>query len=474
MRRPVGLVGGARARMACRDRGLQHVRATLRAQLLGARERRKPAADQQLVPARAVLIEQQHRLALRIDARAEPRGLDLHQRHEAVHLGLQRRELGENAAEPQRLLAQRRAHPVLARGRRIALVEDQVDDLEHRGEPLGERVAARHLERHARLGSACAWRARCAARRSAPARGTRARSLPWSGRRSAAGSARRAPRYESTGWQEVKMRRRRSSPISSSSAASRSGSIRLIHLAADLLVLALDQLRAPPLVERAVLRGRHQPGGGIVRDALLGPALERDHQRVLREFLGGADVARDARQAGDDFRLLDAPDRVDRLMGVGSHGSRLEQVPPRRQARGHFSAAALRSASPAANWPPTILSMFMNIWMIFAKYGTGPCIDQVTLVESPAGTSVNSAMLCASNGRRKSSLMMTFDGEELDDRHAAAADVLVAVPRIGRAGSGGRGAVGALHGRIDLLERRPDGPLPEIVDERERSFPAAP
>src|SRR3954453_14959910 len=133
------------------------------------------------------------------------------------------------------------------------------------------------------------------------------------------------------------------------------GRIVIVHLAADLLMLALDQLGAAILVERAVLRGRHQPGGGIVRNTVLRPALERGHQRVLRQLLGEPDVARDARNAGDDLRLLDSPDRLDRLMRVGSHGSRLEQLrrapqarrlPPRRQA----AEAWWGAAGPAPPW----------------------------------------------------------------------------------------------------------------------------
>ena len=67
-------------------------------------------------------------------------------------LRLLRHELGQDAAEPQRLLAQRGPHPVVAGGRRVALVEDEVDDLEHRRQPAGAIVPARDLERHARLG----------------------------------------------------------------------------------------------------------------------------------------------------------------------------------------------------------------------------------------------------------------------------------------------------------------------------------
>ena len=158
-------------------------------------ERREPAADQQLIPARAVLIEQQDRLARRADARRATRDAWISiSATRPWTSGSSRRELGEDAAEAQRVLAQRRAHPVVAGGRRVALVEDEVDDLEHRRQPRRELGAARHLERHLRPRRASAWRARCAARSSARGRGTRARSRRSSGRRAGAASARRAPR----------------------------------------------------------------------------------------------------------------------------------------------------------------------------------------------------------------------------------------------------------------------------------------
>src|SRR5216684_2037506 len=40
----------------------------------------------------------------------------------------------------------------------------------------------------------------------------------------------------------------------------------------------------------------------------------------------------------------------------------------------------------------------------------GPCMVQVTLVESALGSSVNSTMLWVSNGLTKSSLIATFEG----------------------------------------------------------------
>ena len=72
-----------------------------------------------------------------------------------------------------------------------------------------------------------------------------------------------------------------------------------------------------------MLRGGHEPGARVVRDARLRPLLERGDESVLRELLGEADVAHDPREAGDEPGRLDPPDRVDRAMGVGSrHGYR--------------------------------------------------------------------------------------------------------------------------------------------------------
>ena len=87
--------------------------------------------------------------------------------------------------------------------------------------------------------------------------------------------------------------------MSSSSAASRSGDGQLLlrlELAAELLVLALEQLAAAQPVDGAVLRGGHQPGARVVRDARLRPLLERGDERVLRQLLGEADVAHDPRE----------------------------------------------------------------------------------------------------------------------------------------------------------------------------------
>ena len=134
---------------------------------------------------------------------------------------------------------------------------------------------------------------------------------------------------ESTGWHVMKIRRSRSSPTSSSSAASMSRcaepSLQL-ELARELLVLALERRAAAQQVDRAVLRRGHEPGARVVRDARLGPLLERGDERVLRQLLGEADVAHDPREAGDQPGGLDPPDRVDRAVRVGARWLRLVRL----------------------------------------------------------------------------------------------------------------------------------------------------
>jgi hypothetical protein len=55
---------------------------------LRAIERGEAAADEQPVPARPVLVEQQYRFSGGADSRARARCVQLHQGNEAVHLRL--------------------------------------------------------------------------------------------------------------------------------------------------------------------------------------------------------------------------------------------------------------------------------------------------------------------------------------------------------------------------------------------------
>jgi hypothetical protein len=128
--------------VAGRDRGLQHVVAIRTAESLRAIQGRQPALDQEPIPARPILIEQQDRATIGRGARRGARGLQLHQRDQTVDFGIARRESDQHAAQAQRLLAQGRAHPVRAGRRGIAFVEDQIDHTQDGVEAL---VALRRI-----------------------------------------------------------------------------------------------------------------------------------------------------------------------------------------------------------------------------------------------------------------------------------------------------------------------------------------
>ena len=147
-------------------------------------------------------------------------------------------------------------------------------------------------------------------------------------------SAARASR-DSSGWQAVKISRSNSSPISSSSAESKSG------MACCSCSRSLRDHRhacAP-----ASCRGADDPAPGAWRSPSARrrafparrcrPMLQRRHQCFLRQILRQRHVAQHPRQAGDQPRLLDAPDREDGTMGCRRPSSPPTSVQPGRRIR---------------------------------------------------------------------------------------------------------------------------------------------
>ena len=65
------------------------------------------------------------------------------------------------------------------------------------------------------------------------------------------------------------------------------------------LGLARERPLAPEPVDRAVARGRDDPGARVARHAVARPALERDREGVLHRVLGELEVAEDAGEDGD-------------------------------------------------------------------------------------------------------------------------------------------------------------------------------
>jgi hypothetical protein len=278
----------------------------------------KAPLHEQAIPARAVLVGEQHGLAPGTDPRAQPRSLKLHQGQQAVDLRLAVHQRGEDASEAQGVLAQRRPNPVLAGGRRVALVEDQVDDLEHGGQAVGQLVAAGDLERHVGLGER-ALGADDALRDGRLRDEERSRDLR---RRQAAQQAQRQRDARVAGEDGVAGQEDQAQDVVLHvvDLCDEVGLVELLEdleLAPDQLLLALQRDAAAQRVDAAALGGGHQPGPRVVRYARAGPLLERGDERVLGQVLGHRHVADDASQPGDQPGRLDPPDGVDCAMGGG-------------------------------------------------------------------------------------------------------------------------------------------------------------
>ena len=237
-----------------------------------------------------------------------------------------RDELGENPSQTQRVFTEGRPHPIAASRCRVAFVEDQVDDAEHRREALGTLLSTGDLEGHPLVGERALGaddalgdgglgdeeRARDLLGCQAAEQPERERHPRLDGQH---GMARREDEAQEVVADVV-------CPLIDGRLEIRDRRFLLgLELVTELLVLAIEPLVATPEIDRPVLGGRHQPGARVARYARLGPLLERGEEGVLRQVLGQADVADDSRQAGDEPRRFDSPDRVNRAMCVGGrHG----------------------------------------------------------------------------------------------------------------------------------------------------------
>ncbi|OKK17389.1 hypothetical protein AMK16_21330 [Streptomyces sp. CB00455] len=292
--------------MAARDRGLERVRAAARAaQGLDA------PVDQQPVPPGPVLVGEQHRVSVGAGAGGRPGRLELQQRGEAVDFGLRRHQRGQDTGQAQGVLAQGGAQEVLAGGGRVALVEDEVDDLQDRAEPGLAVGAVGHLEGHPGRGQ----------RPLGPHDALRDRGL---GREEGAGDLGGGqPAHQAQGEGDPGLGgedgvaggedQAQQVVVDVLGVRRFGGRRRVLEAAADLREFARVGLPAAHEVDGAVSGGGHEPGARPVGDAGSRPLLQRGDQGVLGEFLGDADVPHDAGDTGDDPRGLDPEHRFDRL-----------------------------------------------------------------------------------------------------------------------------------------------------------------
>jgi hypothetical protein len=135
-----------------------------------------------------------------------------------MHLGLLRGQFGQHAAQAQGFKAEFGAHPVAAAGGGVALVEDQVDHFEHRAQALGQLLALWHLKGHTGVGQR-AFGTHDALGNGAFGHQKGARNFVG-GQAAKQLERQRHPRVAaSTGWQAVKIRRNRSSPMAACARA---------------------------------------------------------------------------------------------------------------------------------------------------------------------------------------------------------------------------------------------------------------
>ena len=107
----------------------------------------RPSAIARAVPARAVLVVEQHEVAALADPGVAPGVVEQHQRQQPGRLGLVGEQRDHDPRQADRLGAQLAADQRVAGGRRVALVEDEVEHAEDAVQPLGQELGRRHAVR---------------------------------------------------------------------------------------------------------------------------------------------------------------------------------------------------------------------------------------------------------------------------------------------------------------------------------------
>jgi len=226
-----------------------------------------------------------------------------------VHFGLVGLQAREHAAEPHRVLHQRRSHRVVAGIGGVALVEHEIDDFTHRYEAVAALGSCRDFEGDAGFGERTL-------RSHDPLRdrrlGGQERTRDLVGGEAAEQTQRQ--RDSRLARQHGMTRDEHQPQQVIADVVEHRFEVRGawgIVVATDLGVLALEHLRALQMIERSILRGRDEPRGWVVGDPRGRPGLERGDERILRELLGHADVTHHPRDDRDDLRPLESDDRLD-------------------------------------------------------------------------------------------------------------------------------------------------------------------
>jgi len=225
-----------------------------------------------------------------------------HQSEQTEALRLLHVDFAQHAGEPNGFRAELPTDQRLPRCREVAFVKDQIDHRLHRSPPLGQGVVRRHLEGDARVvdlalrshqplrqgGFGHEKRARDFAGRQAAERAQSQRDLRLAiERRVAAGEYQPQPVVWKRGWRRHRVLIRRDRGL-------------LLQKAAFFPPRAF----APRHIDQLAVSGGHDPRGGVLRDATVGPMRECGRERLLHRLFGAVERAGQPDQAGDDPPVL--------------------------------------------------------------------------------------------------------------------------------------------------------------------------
>ena len=99
-----------------------------------------------------------------------------------------------------------------------------------------------------------------------------------------------------------------------------------VPLAREGLDLAVEPTAAPELIAGPVPRHRHEPGAGIVGQAIDRPVDQRRRQRFLHGFLGGVEIPEHAGHRGDESAVLAPEDVLDEEPGAAEGRRYISQM----------------------------------------------------------------------------------------------------------------------------------------------------
>ena len=257
------------------------------------------------VPERPILRVEEDDLAVGRRPRRAPRVVQQHQGQQADRLRLGQ-QVDEQPAQANGFTGQVRARQRVAARCRVAFVEDQVDDVQHRVEPIGQLGEGRYLVRNAGVAD-LAFGAHDALRQRRGRRQERARDL------FGFEPAHLAQRQRDAG---VRAQRRVAAGEDQAEAVVFDALVLVCHAGCrdglELLGHAaqrgIEPGVPPQLVDCLESSGRDQPRARVLRHAFARPRVERRRERVVHRFLGPIEIAEQPNQRGQHAARIGSVD----------------------------------------------------------------------------------------------------------------------------------------------------------------------